>query len=236
MGVVVLSSVMRLEAAGDRRSVENKANRDTATAEFYIARQENALRGYLLSQDPYYIERVDAHRAKFLAAMQELRAELPAERAGPVDKAIQANATWYANVVQPSVVLIREGRAAEAVRMVGRSGAADPGSLRLANRLLGNPEGTAALEVTFGGLEVRALGGMWVAVTGATTPATVDGRPVGHAAVTWLPDGASLRLGAATAGLRSYVAVRGGIDVDPVLRGAAEQSTRVALRYLKAAP
>lgn len=101
---------------------------------------------------------------------------------------------------------------------VGRSGAADLGALRLANRLLGNPEGAAALEVTLGGLEVRARGGMWVTITGATSPATIDGLPVGYAAVTWLPDGASLRLGPATAGLRSYLAVRGGIDVAPVLR------------------
>lgn len=100
---------------------------------------------------------------------------------------------------------------------VGRSGAADAGSLRLANRLLGNPEGAAALEVTLGGLEVRARGGVWIVVTGATSPASVDGRPVGHAAVTWVPDGSSLRLGPAAAGLRSYVAVRGGIDVAPVL-------------------
>lgn len=101
---------------------------------------------------------------------------------------------------------------------VGRSGAADLGALRLANRLLGNPEGAAALEVTLGGLEVRARGGMWVTITGATSPVTIDGLPVGYAAVTWLPDGASLRLGPATAGLRSYLAVRGGIDVAPVLR------------------
>ena len=125
MGVVVLSSVMRLEAAGDRRSVENKANRDTATAEFYIARQENALRGYLLSQDPYYIERVDAHRAKFLEAMQALKADLPADRAAPIDKAIAANAVWYRDVAQGSAELMRAGRAAEAVGMVGRAGAAD---------------------------------------------------------------------------------------------------------------
>lgn len=101
---------------------------------------------------------------------------------------------------------------------VGRSGAADPDSMTLGNRLLGNPEGAAALEVTFGGLEVRARGGMWFTVTGATTPGSVDGVPVGHAAPTWLPDGATLRLGSATAGLRSYLAVRGGIDVPPVLR------------------
>ena len=125
MGAVVLTSLMRLEAAGDQRSVENKANRDTATAEFYMTRQENALRGYLLSQDPYYLERVDAHRAKFLAAMQDLRSDLPADRAEPIDQAIQANTTWYQNVVQVSEALVREGRGAEAVGMVGRKGVAD---------------------------------------------------------------------------------------------------------------
>ena len=125
MGAVVLTSLMRLEAAGDQRSVENKANRDTATAEFYMTRQENALRGYLLSQDPYYLERVDAHRAKFLAAMQDLRSDLPADRAGPIDQAIQANTTWYQNVVQTGAALVREGRGVEAVGMVGRKGVAD---------------------------------------------------------------------------------------------------------------
>ena len=41
---------------------------------------------------------------------------------------------------------------------VGRSGAADRGALRLANRLLGNPEDAAAVEVTYGGLEVEVVG------------------------------------------------------------------------------
>ena len=109
------------------------------------------------------------------------------------------------------------GRTGLAGLGVGRSGAADPAALRLANRLLGNPEGAAAVEVTFGGLETRADGGMFVAVTGAVCPTTVDGLPVGRAAVTWLPDGATLRLGTPAAGVRTYVAVRGGIDVSPVL-------------------
>lgn len=100
---------------------------------------------------------------------------------------------------------------------VGTSGAVDQDSLRLANRLLGNPEGAAALEVTFGGLEVRAHGGMFVVLTGAACAMTIDTVPVGHAALTWLPDGATLRLAPATSGLRAYLAVRGGIDVPPVL-------------------
>ena len=125
MGVVVVTSLLQLEKAGEVRTVENQANRTTATAEFYMTRQENAFRGYLLSQDPYYIERVDAHRAKFRAAMDELRGELPADRAALIDKAVEANATWYKNVVEAGSAMVRDGRASQAVQMVGRNGTAD---------------------------------------------------------------------------------------------------------------
>ncbi|MEV4157469.1 biotin-dependent carboxyltransferase family protein [Nocardia salmonicida] len=100
---------------------------------------------------------------------------------------------------------------------VGQAGAADRGSLRLANRLVGNPEGFAAIEVLLGGLALRADGHLTVAVTGAPAPAFVDGTPVGHASVLELDEGQVLRLGSASTGLRSYVAVRGGIDVAKVL-------------------
>ncbi|PKV78677.1 5-oxoprolinase subunit C family protein [Nocardia fluminea] len=100
---------------------------------------------------------------------------------------------------------------------VGQSGAADRGSLRLANRLVGNPEDFAAIEVLLGGLALRADGHLTVAVTGAPAPATVDGTPVGHASVLELDEGQVLRLGLANSGLRTYVAVRGGIDVAKVL-------------------
>ncbi|MEV0545062.1 biotin-dependent carboxyltransferase family protein [Nocardia salmonicida] len=100
---------------------------------------------------------------------------------------------------------------------VGQAGAADRGSLRLANRLVGNPENFAAIEVLLGGLALRADGHLTVAVTGAPAPATVDGTPVGHASVLELDEGQVLRLGSASTGLRSYVAVRGGIDVAKVL-------------------
>lgn len=125
MGAVVVFSLLRLEAAGDVRTMENQVNRTTASAEFYMARQENAFRGYLLSQDPYYIERLDTHRAKFLAAMQELRSELPTERAALVDKVVEGNAAWYKNVVEAGTDMVREGRGAQAVQMVGRNGTAD---------------------------------------------------------------------------------------------------------------
>ncbi|MGW5266097.1 5-oxoprolinase subunit C family protein [Microbispora sp. NPDC004025] len=109
---------------------------------------------------------------------------------------------------------------------VGRSGAADRGALRLANRLLANPEDAACLEITLGGLEVRATGDLLVTLAGAPCPATVTDaggrtRGIGHASVERLPDGATLRLGVPSRGLRTYLAVRGGIDVPEVLGSRA---------------
>lgn len=104
---------------------------------------------------------------------------------------------------------------------VGRSGAADRGALRLANRLLGNPEGAAAVEVLLGGLEVEALADLDVVVTGAPAPVLLDGRPVGSHARTRVAAGSRLALGVPGTGLRSYLAVRGGLGVPPVLGSAS---------------
>jgi biotin-dependent carboxylase-like uncharacterized protein len=105
------------------------------------------------------------------------------------------------------------GRPGHAALGVGRSGAADRGSFRLANRLVGNDPGAAALEVTLGGLVLRASSVTTVAVTGAACPVSPGGM---NAPITLWP-GDELVLGTASAGLRCYVAVRGGIDVPPVL-------------------
>lgn len=120
------------------------------------------------------------------------------------------------------------GRPGYAALGIGLSGAADRSSLRLANRLLGNPEGAAALEVTCGGLAVRAEAPLFYALTGAPCPIVVvhpgaRGRCTTAApyAVEHLPAGAELRLGVPTEGMRSYLAVRGGIDVPPVLGSRA---------------
>ncbi len=100
---------------------------------------------------------------------------------------------------------------------VGVSGAADRRSLTLANRLVGNPEDAACVETVIGGLDVQASGVVMVAVTGAPAPATVNGIPVAHNSSVVLRPGQRLTLGMAARGLRCYLAVRGGIAVDPVL-------------------
>lgn len=100
---------------------------------------------------------------------------------------------------------------------VGVGGAADRRSLRLANRLVGNRDDAAAVECLLGGLVLEALAPVVVAVTGACAQPRVDGRPVGHASVVALRAGQRLSLDRADAGMRAYVAVRGGVDVPAVL-------------------
>ena len=104
------------------------------------------------------------------------------------------------------------GRPGRGALGIGRSGAADRRSYALANRLVGNPVGEAVLEVTFGGLVARARGDLVVVTTGARC---AGGWP--HLAPTLLPDGATLRLGPPATGLRTCLAVRGGLAVPPVL-------------------
>jgi biotin-dependent carboxylase-like uncharacterized protein len=110
-----------------------------------------------------------------------------------------------------------DGRIGHMAVGVGRAGAADHGAYALATRLVGNLPGTAAIEATLGGLTVRARGDLVVALTGAPTHAHLDGRPAAHAALLRLPSGARLALGVPLLGLRTYLAVRGGLAVDPVL-------------------
>ena len=109
------------------------------------------------------------------------------------------------------------GRSGWASIGVPRSGAADLAAHDLANRLVGNRPEAATLEATAGGLRVRAGATVLVAVTGAPAPVVVDGRPAPLDAPLTLRAGAVLELGLPARGLRSYLAVRGGIDVPPVL-------------------
>ncbi|WP_146362855.1 carboxyltransferase domain-containing protein [Arthrobacter yangruifuii] len=106
---------------------------------------------------------------------------------------------------------------------VSISGAADLRSARQANRLVGNPAEAAVIENLFGGLELAARGDAVLALAGAELPAAVvspDGardRPAPLNAPFALLDGEILTLGFPFRGVRSYVAVRGGIAVEPVL-------------------
>ena len=113
------------------------------------------------------------------------------------------------------------GRPGLAALGVGRSGAADRRSFQLGARLMAQDYTAAGIEVTFGGLVLRAHGDVMLALTGAPAPATVDGTEVAHLAPFVLSDGHTLRLAAPPVGLRTYLSVRGGVDVPPVLGSRA---------------
>lgn len=100
---------------------------------------------------------------------------------------------------------------------VGRSGAADRPSHRLANRLVGNEENAATIE-TCGGLMVRLHAPVVVAVTGAQGVIDVqNGGTMAVNGVEHLPAGAVLTVRPPDEGMRYYLAVRGGFDAEPVL-------------------
>ena len=98
------------------------------------------------------------------------------------------------------------------------SGPMDPLALRLANRMVGNPEGTAALEMTVSGVTLKFASDALVALAGATMAAWVDDQPAGFWEPIAVSAGSTLRLGNIIGpGQRSYLAVHGGFDVPEYL-------------------
>jgi biotin-dependent carboxylase-like uncharacterized protein len=104
---------------------------------------------------------------------------------------------------------------------VSPSGAADPISLRLGNRLVSNPEDTAALEMTLLGgtflFPQRAV----IALTGSDFGATVNGMPLDHSTAVEVSPGQTLGVGSTRSGARCYLCVQGGIVVKPFLGSAS---------------
>lgn len=142
-------------------------------------------------------------------------------------------------VVRPGMqCLVQDlGRGGRAALGVSPSGAADRGAAMRANRLVGNPDRAGVLEILFGGATIRAERDLTIAVTGADVPLSLGSpspaedvdthEPAGDGATPGLDQpfllraGATLRLGRPRTGLRSYIAVRGGVDAPLVLGSRA---------------
>jgi biotin-dependent carboxylase-like uncharacterized protein len=105
------------------------------------------------------------------------------------------------------------GRYGHGLLGVSPSGAADPLSLRIANRVAGNPDNAAALEMTLAGATIAFDAPALVALAGAAMGRCYE--PLEMRA------GDVLRLGGTPSGARCYLAVAGGIDVPLVLGSAS---------------
>lgn len=120
------------------------------------------------------------------------------------------------------------GRYGHAAEGIAPSGALDAPALRLANRLLGNPDGAPAVEVLLGGLHFTANEGVWFAVTGADVSVLLDGIHVPARTAVYAHKGAEVQLALVAAGARVYLAFRGGIDT-PLVAGSAATDTMAGL-------
>lgn len=144
---------------------------------------------------------------------------LPPRPSGP---AAQPLAARWDILAAPFPALLQDaGRGGLADQGISPSGAADQAALRALNRLLGNPPGTAALEVLGGGLRLRGTVPCTIAVTGAPRRLAVNGESFPSHRVIALDAGDEVTLGAPDSGTYGYLGVRGGFAVTPVLGSAA---------------
>lgn len=113
------------------------------------------------------------------------------------------------------------GREGFGIMGVSASGAADPVALRIGNRLVGNPEGAAALEMTLLGGTFQFGEPAVIALAGADFGACLDDNPIQSWLSTHISAGQTLRLGSTRGGARCYLCVHGGIDVKTFLGSAS---------------
>lgn len=131
MSAAILWNIQRLEHAVETEAAAARAIDEIAAAEFRLGRQENSYRGFLLTNEKYYLERVDSHRAAFDGHMQNLREGQngtadEAAIVAQIDAAIAAMDVWKADVVEAGVKLMKDPiMRFRAIEMVGRNGTAD---------------------------------------------------------------------------------------------------------------
>jgi len=126
----------------------------------------------------------------------------------------------------PTLTVVRAG-ALTTVQDAGRPGMADLGvphsgaldrdAAALANRLVGNNAEAAVLESTLDGVSLRSNTAVVIAVTGAAAAVSVAQHPAAWGVPVTVGAGEVVDIGVAVAGVRSYVAVAGGLTVPPVL-------------------
>jgi KipI family sensor histidine kinase inhibitor len=174
------------------------------------------------------------HRVQFRAVRDVVR--MGPEVSPGTRQDILQETTAGLRVLSPGVHSLIEdlGRQGHSRLGVSAAGALDRASLRRANRIVGNAPSAAAIETIAGGLRLQAIGDQILAVAGAPSVLTVmspgdspgtqeTGGTEDHehtvpvAAPFALLDGEILTVGVPETGFRSYVAVRGGVDVKPVL-------------------
>ncbi|WP_116475813.1 5-oxoprolinase subunit C family protein [Zobellella maritima] len=129
----------------------------------------------------------------------------------------------YLRVVKPGPLTTLQDAGRFGVRRLGitQGGPADLHAWAWANWLLGNAWGSPTLEITLGGLELKAEQDCTLALCGADLGTTLDGEPVGCWRAFRIRQGQTLRFAMPVSGVRAYLAVKGGFIAEPVLGSVA---------------
>ena len=109
----------------------------------------------------------------------------------------------------------------------GSGGAMDLRAMRIANILVGNNENDGVIEMTMLGLSAEFTCPSVIALTGADMQPKINGEDIPMYESVEVQAGDKLTMGAAKQGMRGYLAVSGGFDIDPVM---GSQSTNLKVK------
>ncbi|MBN8606401.1 MAG: methyl-accepting chemotaxis protein [Caulobacterales bacterium] len=131
IGATGATALININTMNDARAESTQANATMQAifdAQFRLARQENSVRGWIISQDDYYLGRVESHRAKFKEALNNIRAlaEGEIEQLRHVDEVERAADLWFDGVVPLATAAVpNPATRSQAVALVGNDGPAD---------------------------------------------------------------------------------------------------------------
>ncbi|WP_320198575.1 5-oxoprolinase/urea amidolyase family protein [Agrobacterium sp. rho-13.3] len=151
----------------------------------------------------------------------------------PVAKAVaNTSAAHFEVLAAPMPAVFQDlGRFGQTGQGVSASGALDRAAFNTANRIVGNPANTSCLELTLGGFSFKSATRAVIGVAGASCTITVKSDVYSFDASPYAPislePGDVVTFGNPAKGMRSYLAVRGGFDVAPVLGSTATDTLAV---------
>ncbi|GAM98643.1 methyl-accepting chemotaxis protein [alpha proteobacterium U9-1i] len=125
------AALININTMNQARAESTEANATLTAifdAQFRLARQENSVRGWIISTDDYYLGRVESHRARFKEALNNIRALVAGEteQIARVDAVEAAADAWYEGVVPAATRMVRNpATRVQAGALVGNDGVAD---------------------------------------------------------------------------------------------------------------
>ena len=131
--------------------------------------------------------------------------------------------TFGFKILKPGILaLIQDsGRTGQFNIGLTNGGAMDQSAFNFANQLCSNTENTTAIEISAGGLQLESNCNQVIAVTGANMPLLINNQPKALWQSHKIQSGDTIKLGFATQGLRSYLAVAGGFKIDKIFNSTS---------------